>query len=353
MKIKDGETMEKQIHGGDIYRHPRVTDFSVNTNPLGTPEAVLRVLREQASQIMNYPDMHCETLRNALARYEHMDAARILCGNGAAELFYAVTAAVRPKRALLLAPTFSEYEKALNTVNAQIVYYPLKKADGYEVQEDILESINTDIDMVFICHPNNPTGLLTNTKLLHELIFRCEEKQVVCVLDECFLDFLENHESYDMKLLCESCAHLIIVKAMTKIFCMPGLRLGYALSGNLQLLKKMRSMLQAWNVSVLAQLAGVAALEAPGLYLKNTRCYVKEERAWMMEKLKGLGYTVYDSKANYLFFEGPDGLYEKALSASFLIRDCQGYVGLSSGAYRIAVRTHEENERILKWLRQL
>lgn len=342
-----------QKHGGDIYRHPDVTDFSVNTNPLGTPEAVLRVLREKTTEIEHYPDMECEALRKAIGRYEQISPQNIVCGNGAAELFYAVALAVKPKKALLLAPTFSEYEKALKTVNADIAYYSLVKENAYEVQADILKKLTPEMDMIFICHPNNPTGLVTEPELLRKLILKCEENKIVCVLDECFLDFLDEHVYYEMKSLCNVCRQLFIVKALTKIFCMPGLRLGYAISGNFELLTKVRCMLQAWNVSVFAQLGGIEALKNPEAYLKKTRDYVKTERQWMMRELAEIGFTLYASKANYLFFEGPEGLYEKALEAGFLIRDCQGYLGLSPGAYRMAVRTHEENERILKWLKQL
>lgn len=345
--------MKKQIHGGDIYRHPNVTDFSVNTNPLGTPEAVLKVLQEKSENIAYYPDMECEELRESISKYEQISTEKILCGNGAAELFYAAVLAVKPKKALLLAPTFSEYAKALKTVDADICYYVLSKEKDYEVQEDLLNALTPTLDMVFFCNPNNPTGIVTKPELLRKLILKCEAYKIVCVVDECFLDFLEDEADYEIKSMCETCRYLVIVKAFTKIFCMPGLRLGYALSGNLELLEKMCSMMQAWNVSVPAQLGGIAALESPEDYLKKTRDYIKEERTWMIQMLIQMGYKVYASRANYVFFEGPLGLYEKALAAGFLIRDCQGYVGLEAGTYRLAVRTHEENERILKWLRQL
>lgn len=345
--------MREQVHGGDIYRNQNVIDFSVNSNPFGPPESVTRAILEHTKDIAFYPDMECEKLRDAIGKYENMRPENILCGNGAAELFYAISFSIRPKRALLLAPTFSEYEKALHAVRAKVDYYCLTREQGFLVQEDILEKITSELDILFFCNPNNPTGLVTEPELLRKIISKCEEEKVILVLDECFLDFLEDGPMYEMKDMCEKCRYLVVVKAFTKIFCMPGLRLGYCMSGNQDLLLKMRSVMQAWNVSVLAQISGVAALENPEEYLEKTRAFIIEERQFLLRELKELGYQVYDSKANYVFFEGRPGLYEKALEAGFLVRDCGNYVGLETGAYRIAVRTHEENERIVTWLKQL
>ena len=143
--------MREQIHGGDIYRNQNVMDFSVNSNPLGVPEAVIKVIREKTDTIAHYPDMECEELRKAIGRYEQMSPEMILCGNGAAELLYAATLAVRPNKALLLAPTFSEYEKALDVVNANVTYYKLMRENGYLVQENILDQIVLELDMLFFC----------------------------------------------------------------------------------------------------------------------------------------------------------------------------------------------------------
>lgn len=345
--------MREQIHGGDIYRNPNVIDFSVNSNPLGPPKAVVETILKHAVDIVHYPDMECENLRKAIGLYEQISPSCVLCGNGAAELFYAIAVALQPKKALLLAPTFSEYEKALRVVKTQIQYEVLTIEQGFEVQESILEKITPQTEIMFFCNPNNPTGLVTDPELLKKIIFRCEEHHVVLVLDECFLDFLEGAEKYDMKKFLSQCKYLLIVKAFTKIFCMPGLRLGYCMSENQELLSKIRSVMQAWNVSVLAQLGGISALEHPEEYLANTRYFIEKERESMKSEFRKMGYQVYDSKANYVFFEGSKGLYEKALKAGFLIRDCRNYVGLEEGAYRIAIRTHEENERMITWLKQL
>ena len=343
----------RKLHGGDIYRHPEVIDFSVNTNPLGVPEAVKQAVRECVADIEHYPDVECEKLREAISMFEQVDADEILCGSGAAELFFVAVQALRPKKAIVTAPAFSEYEEALESVGAEVEYYALSEEDNFQLREDYVEKLTPDVDLIFLCNPNNPTGQVINRELLIRIMECCKKENIVVVLDECFLEFLDEPEQYEMTDLRAKYPNLLIVKAFTKIFSMPGLRLGYAIGSNREMLEKMSRMIQPWNVSIPAQAAGIAALTDPYEYIKKTREYVSREREYMRNVLKMMGYVVFASKANYLFFKGMPGLAEEALEAGFLIRDCQNYEGLEEGFYRIAVRTKEENERLMTWLGRL
>ena len=340
-------------HGGDIYRHPDVIDFSVNTNPLGTPESVKRAVQESVAKIEHYPDVRCEALRKAISRFEQVNMEEIFCGNGAAELFFAAVQAVWPQKALVIAPSFSEYEEALRSVGAEVEYYYLCEEENFQIREDYVDKLSEEIDMIFLCNPNNPTGQTIDRDMLIKILDRCKKQNIVVILDECFLEFLDEPNRYEMSDLREEYPNLLIIKAFTKIFSMPGLRLGYAISSNQDILEEMSWKLQQWNVSVPAQMAGVAALEKPKEYIRQTREYVSGQREYMRNIMKMMGYVVFASKANYLFFKGRPGLEKEALEAGFLIRDCQNYEGLSEGFYRIAVRTKEENERLITWLGRL
>lgn len=343
----------RKLHGGDIYRHPDVIDFSVNTNPLGAPESVKRAVQESVADIEHYPDVRCEALREAISGFEQVNMEEILCGNGAAELFFAAVQAVRPQKALVTAPSFSEYEEALRSVGAEVEYYYLCEEDNFQIREDYVDKLSKEIDMIFLCNPNNPTGQIIDRDMLIKILDRCKKQNIIVILDECFLEFLDEPNRYEMSDLREEYPNLLIIKAFTKIFSMPGLRLGYAISSNQDTLEEMSWKLQQWNVSVPAQMAGVAALERPEEYIRQTREYVSGQREYMRNIMKMMGYVVFASKANYLFFKGRPGLEKEALEAGFLIRDCQNYEGLSEGFYRIAVRTKEENERLITWLGRL
>lgn len=277
----------------------------------------------------------------------------IFCGNGAAELFFTAVQAVWPQKALVIAPSFSEYEEALRSVGAEVEYYYLCEEDNFQIRGDYVDKLSEEIDMIFLCNPNNPTGQTIDRDMLIKILDRCKKQNIVVILDECFLEFLDEPNRYEMSDLRGEYPNLLIIKAFTKIFSMPGLRLGYAISSNQDILEEMSWKLQQWNVSVPAQMAGVAALEKPKEYIRQTREYVSGQREYMRNIMKMMGYVVFASKANYLFFKGRPGLEKEALEAGFLIRDCQNYEGLSEGFYRIAVRTKEENERLITWLGRL
>ncbi len=342
----------KHIHGGDIYHHAGCLDFSANCNPLGTPEGVRQAVTDSLDELVNYPQVGYEKLKKAIAEYEGVKEKQVICGNGAAELIYTLTLALRPKEALVFAPTFAEYEQALENLGTSVSYYKLKKEKGFQPQEDFLACLTPQIDVVFLCNPNNPTGLLLDPEFLQRVLEHCRENCTMLVVDECFLDFVEEPERHSLKSELSSHPNLFLLKAFTKRYAMAGIRLGYGLCGNQEFLERMSRMTQPWNLSVIAQKAGVAALKETE-YVRRGRQVVFEELEWLKEEFQKLGISIYDSQANYLFFEGPANLWEKCEARGILIRDCSNYTGLSKGYYRVAVKKHEENQRLIQVLAEI
>ena len=341
--------MQTQVHGGDIYSKIYQLDFSTNINPFGMPESVKQAALNGIEMSIHYPDVQCRELRNAIAKKEHVSAEWIICGNGAAELLFSLVSAKKTEKALLVAPGFAEYEEALKTSNCTIQYYELIKERGFLLGEDYLDALEQEIDIAFLCNPNNPTGLLIPPALLEKIVDICREKQIFLVLDECFLEFVSDELMNPQKKILKELPNLFILKAFTKMYGMPGLRLGYGLCSDIRLLGKMHQMTQPWNVSVPAQFAGIAACEEDA-FVEQTRVYIKNERLFLAEALRALHFTVYDSQANYLFFEAPKDLYDICNKEGILIRDCSNYRGLTQGYYRIAVKTRTENEELIKVL---
>ena len=338
--------MVKSVHGGDVYRHPGVIDFSSNMNPLGTPESVIRAAQESMTEIVHYPDVRQEKLIRALSAYERVPESYLFCGNGAAEVIFAYAWALRPKQALVLAPTFAEYEQALRSVGCAVRLFPLREADGYRLTADFLNAIRDDLDVVVLCNPNNPTGIPVDPGLVEAIIRTCRTRGVRLFVDECFQDFCEDPERMTVRGYLREEPGIFILKAFTKRYAMAGLRLGYGITADADLLSQMRSAVQPWNVSLPAQEAGVAALREEA-YVSRARSLVKEERAYLKESLRKLGFQVYDSRANYIFFKGDKGLCEKLLPFGVMIRDCSNYHNLGEGYYRVAVRLHSENEKLI------
>lgn len=341
--------MKKMIHGGDIYRHPDMIDFSSNCNPFGPPQRVQDAICRAAGQIGHYPDVQCSLLRDALSAKLHVPGAWIFFGNGAAEVIFAAVTALKPKKALLPAPTFAEYAQALETVGCEIQYVQTAEADGFALPMDFAEQIMEDIDMVFLCNPNNPTGNLLSREETERVIRRAGTLDCTVVLDECFLDFVENPDEFSMLGELAAYPHVILLKAFTKLYAMAGVRLGYGISSNPAIIEKLERSVQPWNVSSLAQAAGLAAL-AEDAYVRESLTTLRAERAYLLQALEKLGCRTYASQANYIFFRGETTLGEKLRAAGFLVRDCSNYAGLGKGYYRVAVRLHEDNVKLVQAL---
>lgn len=344
--------MSKHIHGGDVYNHRDCIDFSANCNPLGTPEAVIRAGEKSLQRIFEYPEVGCLPLRQAIAEYEGVKTEQVICGNGAAELIFTLCRALNPRKALLPAPTFAEYAQALDSIGCEICRYMMKEQEGLRITEDFLKALTPDLDIVFLCNPNNPTGVLLSREFLIKVLDKCRENQTFLVVDECFLDFAEEPSTYTLKAELEDYENLFLLKAFTKRYAMAGVRLGYGLTGNAALLEKMEQCVQPWNISTVAQHCGIAALKEKA-YVEKGRQLIFEEKRFLIDEMRTLDLKVYDSKANYIFFHGPEDLYERCLEQKILIRDCSNYEGLGKGFYRIAVKLHDENVQLIRALKEI
>ena len=341
--------MGRYEHGGDIYGNPNITlDFSVNTNPLGLPDAVRQTLISRVDEFAHYPDPLCHELCAAIAHHEAVPEDWILCGNGAADLIYRLCYAVKPRRALVTAPTFSEYESALTQVGCTTAYHEPAAANGFALTDDILERIVPGIEMLFLCHPNNPTGRLIPPELLERILTRSRESGTTVVVDECFLDFTDGSSA---KRYLSDAPGLIILKAFTKMYAMAGLRLGYLLTANKTLRSRITAAAQCWSVSIPAQLAGVAALTCTDLPDK-TRRLVAQERQFLKQGLDALGITVFPTDANFLLLQSLSPLYELLLQKGILIRPCGNFKGLDNTYFRIGVKTRDKNSILLHTIRE-
>ena len=341
------------MHGGDVYRNKVHTDFSVNVNPLGIPEQVREALTDAVSRVQTYPDVKCEELRGKLAKQYGLGIENVLCGNGASELISAVCSRKKPKKALLLAPGFSGYARALRAQGCRITHFYLRKDEEFALSEGMTDKLRDAIksgayDLFFLANPANPTGKLTELETMRMLANACKEAGTVMIVDECFMELVAEPENYSMTSYVLESGNVLVLRAFTKTFAIPGIRLGYLLCGDKEIAGKISMQLPEWNVSVLAQAAGVASMEQEG-YLSASKVFVKTQRDYLEKGLRNLGAKVIQSDANFILFLWKDEtLYGQLLERGFLIRDCSDYEGLGKGYYRIAVKNRMENELLLQ-----
>lgn len=339
-------------HGGDVYRNKVKYDFSANVNFLGTPKEVIQAIQQGAEEICKYPNPYCDTLREKLGEKYGLDKDDFICANGAAELIFNFVQAVMPQNALVIAPSFSEYTSALNTVKCNINYHILKQERGFEIDESFVDKIGDNTDIVFICNPNNPTGIITKKDMLNKILQKCRQTDSWLFVDECFLDMTENLKEDTIIPLLKENDKVFVLKAFTKMYGMAGVRLGYAVCFNKKIMEDISFLQQPWNVSSLAQCAGIAALDCE-CFAQKTRELVKAEKLYLKKELDKLGISYTDGKANYLLIKSVKDLSDKLIEKGILIRSCKNYVGLDDTYFRIAVRSHIENEILINALKEI
>ncbi|MEA4929091.1 MAG: aminotransferase class I/II-fold pyridoxal phosphate-dependent enzyme [Candidatus Limiplasma sp.] len=339
-------------HGGDVYRNAVELDFSINVNPYGTPDEVRRAIADAAASIAAYPDPYCGALREKLSAAIGVDAKDILCGNGAADHIYQLVFALKPAKTILPVPSFSEYESALAAADSTPDFYPLHRENSFALTEEILHAIKEDTSLLMLCSPNNPTGLCIPWALLLRILDRCRETGTWLFLDECFLELADDGKARSLIPELRENDKVLVLRAFTKLYGMAGVRLGYAVCKNRDMIEKMCRTVQPWNVSSVAQAAGVAALECSD-WAARARNTILMEKQYLLRELRALSIAVLPGDANFLMLSGVPGLYERLLEKKILIRNCGNYRGLDSGDCRVAVRTHGENAALVSMMREI
>lgn len=344
-------------HGANIYEYDdynNLIDYSSNTNPLGLPEHLKIKLDIYQEKYTRYPDPLNSELVESLGMYENMNKEYFYIGNGASDIIFRVVTALKPTKTLLVAPTFSEYEKACMLVNSKIEYYNLSDNSEFELQDDYLDYLTNDLDLVILCNPNNPTGNLIEKNLMKKIISKCYENNIYIMIDECFIDFVENNETITTKRYIEEYPNLIVLKAFTKTFAMAGFRLGYCLLNNEELKKELFISGPDWPISTIAQEIGVKVLEESD-YLKQTLQLLNKERDYLTNQLEQLNIKAYKGNANYIFFKYNEDidLKDELVKKGFLIRSCANYRELDSKYYRICIMKHDINKELIRVLSEV
>ena len=335
--------MERYEHGGQVYdaagRAGDWLDFSANINPLGLSEKVLRTLEENLRGVVNYPDPQAAELKRAIAQRYDVPESQLVVLNGAAEFFYLYLNATRPKRVIIPVPSFSEYERAARAAGCDVELVIAKAEEGFSLDVSRLRG-----DCVIIGRPNNPTG---NVITAEEILRLAEVSSVV--VDESFIDFLD----------VESVRRLVsdkisVVQSLTKIFAIPGLRLGFAVVEE-NLARRLNLSKDVWNVNFLAQKAGVAALTDED-YLRRTRTWLAAEKNFFVERLSNLsGVEVFPPSANFVLFrhEQAERILKDLQREKILLRSCANFAGLDGSYLRSAIRSRKENLQLFKVLENL
>ena len=345
--------MQDYQHGGLVYNAAGQIafdhDFSANINPLGLSDAVKNALIENIGGVVHYPDPAASELKNAVANRYGVAKENLVLLNGAAEFFYLYCNVVKPRKILIPVPSFSEYEKAARASGAYVEYFFLREDDNFEFDaEKILAKVTAEkFDCLIIGRPNNPTGNVISLDALQKI-----SSAVNILVDESFIDFIPAESARELVN-----AKISVVQSLTKIFAIPGLRLGFAVVEK-NLAERLNFSKDVWNVNFLAQKAGVAAL-ADEKFLRDTRTWLDTEKKYFALQLNTLQHVkVFAPTVNFILIklksrEAAKFVVQKLREEKILVRSCGNFAGLDERFLRLAIRLRVENDFLLTKLKNI
>ena len=380
------------FHGGNIYKIFReknikeILDYSSNINPYGIPESLKKRITENLEILERYPDPDYIELRQKLAHLNKVDVSNIILGNGATEIIFLFMKVINPKKILIAAPTFGEYERAVkateisgDTVSLsssngdnknienkkiEIEYFELKESDDFKLNIGNLKNeLENKYDLLIICNPNNPTGKFLKLAQTEEILKECNKYDTKLFIDEAFIEFLADGMKESIINTEENKKNLFVTRAFTKFFAIPGLRLGYGMYFDKELEKKISEKKEPWSVNNFAEMAGSTVLD-DAEYIEKTVKWIAEEKKYMYEKLNEIsGMKVYETEVNFitgkidekLFSEGLNVkiLREKMLEQGILIRDASNFKFLDERFFRLAIKDRASNERVIEAMKEI
>ena len=383
------------FHGGNIYKIFReknikeILDYSSNINPYGIPESLRKRITKNLEILERYPDPDYIELRQKLAHLNKVDVSNIILGNGATEIIFLFMKVINPKKILIAAPTFGEYERAVKATERvedssilgnsnkkkddenscgkqkiKIEYFELKENDDFKLNiHNLKNELEKKYDLLIMCNPNNPTGKFLKLDETEEILKECNKYNTKLFIDEAFIDFLKDGMKESIINTKENKQNLFVTRAFTKFFAIPGLRLGYGIYFDKKLEKGISEKKEPWSVNNIAEMAGLTVLDDTE-YIEKTLKWITEEKTYVYEKLNEIsGIKPYKTEVNFITVKIEDNfileglnvkiLREKMLEQGILIRDASNFNFLDERFFRLAIKDRENNDRVIETLKKI
>ena len=367
-KPEDKSTETPIFHGSDLelieqhYGIPKdqIISFSANINPLGMSPAFRQSLLENIDQVMAYPDREYTALRSALSEYCKVPAEHILVGGGATELISRFIQCILPKKAMLLSPTYSEYEREIKLSGGELIPYYLEPDQEFRLDlPAFCSALDASFDLLILCNPNNPTGSVLRHDELHIILEHCKKQDISVMIDETYVEFAENIADVTAIPFTQQYENLFVLRGISKFFAAPGLRFGYAVTGSQRIRDVIQSTKNPWTINSLAASAG-ASMFSDEEYIRRTKEFISSERKRLVSILmEEPGLHVYPPAANFILMKIlKDGLtsfevFEHLIKDGLMLRDCSSFEGLDGQFIRFCFSASENNDRLVRRLREI
>ena len=361
-------THKDHFHGSDLEKIEKVfgikkediVSYSANVNPLGISHKLREVLSQHLDAITRYPDREYTKLRQCIADYTGAQMENIIMGNGSTELISLFIQTNHPKKAMILGPTYSEYERDINLGGGTCIYFPLKEENDFRMDVNALcQQLDDNLDLLVLCNPNNPTSSAITRREMRRILDACMEHGIFVMVDETYVEFAPDEKNVTSVSLTNYYSNLIILRGTSKFFASPGLRLGYAITGNRDVAKELNTRKDPWTINSLAEIAGQIMFQDED-YIRETKDLITSERARLYQELSSWDTVrVYEPQANFILVkilkEGVDAemLFEHCIRKGMMIRNCSTFPFLDSQFIRFCIMSPEDNDRLLEAFREL
>lgn len=353
------------FHGSDLEKIERIygikkeeiTSFSANVNPLGISPLLRQTLAEKIDAITTYPDRDYTSLRQCIAEYCGSELEHIIVGNGSTELISLFIQIEHPKKALVVGPTYSEYEREISLGGGTTLYYPLREENDFHLDvADFTAHLNENIDLVVICNPNNPTSTAIRRKDMRAILDVCKQHDIFVMVDETYVEFARNMEEITAVPLTNYYNNIIILRGTSKFFAAPGLRLGYAITGNRDLVKSINTRKNPWTINSLAVIAGELMFKDTS-YIEKTRNLISGERTRIYEAFHAHpDFKAYEPTANFMLVKllredaTAEEMFDRAIRECMMIRNCSTFPFLDNKYIRFCFMEPQINTKLMECL---
>ncbi|BBF45486.1 L-threonine 3-O-phosphate decarboxylase [Lachnospiraceae bacterium KM106-2] len=350
------------FHGSDLekieavyhIKKEDITSFGANVNPLGVSFKLRETLASKIDAITSYPDREYTSLRKCISSYTGAELEHIIVGNGSTELISLFIQITHPKKALLIGPTYSEYEREVTLEGGRAHYLSLHEEDGFSLNLDELEDeLSQDVDLLIICNPNNPTSSVLTRQEMRKILDSCKRKGIYVMVDETYVEFAPSIEDITSIPLAEYYTNLVILRGISKFFAAPGLRLGYAICGNEELLKEINKRKNPWTINSLAAIAGEIMFTDTD-YINQTKELIHTERTRICARLAACkDLKIYKPNANFVLCKllrediTSFDLFETCIKKGLMIRDCSNFPFLDDHYFRFCFMSAEKNDELV------
>ncbi|WZL80459.1 histidinol-phosphate transaminase [Vallitaleaceae bacterium 9-2] len=350
------------FHGSDVEKVAKfyhldeksIINFSGNVNPLGLSEQLQEKLIANIDLVTNYPDPDYHTLKASISQYASTQSEYVLLGNGTTELIAHYIDYVHPKKALIIGPTYSEYEKKISSCDAGVVYYPLSESNDFKIDiETIITMCTTDIDLVVLCNPNNPTASLITSKELTPLFDHLKALGLHILIDETYMDFIANADHISAINLVERYSNCIVLRSFSKFFSAPGLRLGYGITSDFKCHESMEKQRHHWAINSLAAFAG-SELMKDSAFIEHTHQFIESERIRVGTLLSTISaLKVFPNYGNFFFVKiihpqyTTQKLFDHLIKRHLMIRNTASFPFLHGEYFRFSLSTRANNDLLI------